>query len=191
MGNGNGNICFNSKKGAMKKIAVLGLGESICEFEKKSIMFALSIGVNDIWRKIETDYVVCIDRPDRFTDDRLKVINESKPQRFYSQLNEWSGRPDFYRIELQPNYPNYMIQLNIPAIPKSFCSPFVAAAIAFKLHKADEIHLFGVDLLNHPNLNGRTVEKIRDHFILMRDELNKQNVSLIVHGNGALKSVTN
>lgn len=172
----------------MKKIAICGLGESITEFNGG---FDVTIGVNDIWSKHKTDYVVCIDRPDRFTPERLDVINKCCPKRFYSHLDDWKHRPDFYRIVLQPYYPTHICQLDIPAIPKSFCSPFVAAAIAFKFHDAGEIHLFGVDLVNHPHLKNDTVKKIRDHFINLRDAMKPNGVRLIVHGNGALRSVTN
>ncbi len=170
------------------KIAILGLGESIREYNGG---FDETIGVNDIWRIVHTDHVVCVDFPERFTADRLDIINKCCPKRFYSHLNEWSKRPDFHRIELQPYYPNHICQLNIPAIPKSMCSPFIAAAIAFKYHDAGEIHLFGVDLVNHPNLKNDTVAKIKTHFINLRDAMAPHNARLIVHGNGALRSVTN
>lgn len=175
------------------KIAILGLGESLDQIYTDTTIghFDLTIGVNDIWSKHKTDFVVCVDRPDRFTPERLEIINNCCPKRFYSQLDDWSRRSDFYRIKLQPDYPNHICQLGIPAIPKSFCSPFIAAAIAFKLHDAGEIHLFGVDLLTHPNLHDQTVERIRRHFINLRDALAPHNVRLVVHGNGALRSVTN
>lgn len=169
------------------RIAILGLGESIREYNGG---FDETIGVNDIWRIVKSDHVVCVDLPGRFTPDRLDVINNCCPKRFYSQLDEWSKRPDFYRIRLQQYYPTYICQLNIAEIPKSFCSPFVAAVIAFKYHDAGEIHLFGVDFVNHPHLKNDTVSKIRNHFINLRDALKPHGVRLVVHGNGALRMVT-
>lgn len=170
------------------KIAICGLGESIREFNGG---FDVTIGVNDIWRIVKTDYVVCVDRPDRFVPDRLDIINNCSPLHFYSQLDEWKHRPDFHRIELQHDYPNNIVQLDIPAIPKSFCSPFVAAAIAYKLHGANEIHLFGVDLINHPLLKTRSVERIVRHFTILRDEFIERGITFHVHGNGALRSLNN
>src|SRR5664279_4032813 len=127
-------------------ISVLGLGSSLGLYKKSGI----SIGVNDIWSRVKTDYVVCLDLKERFTPERLSVIENCKPVKFYSifplkdkpQENDWSDRPDFEKIELQPYYPNYECQINTPQLPKSFCSPFVACAIAYKHFHATEIQLF-------------------------------------------------
>ena len=114
------------------KIAVLGLGESIHEFNPE--LFDVSIGVNDIWRIVHSDHIVCVDHRERFTPERLAIIDASTPGLFYSHLPEWKHRPDYCGITLQHDYPNYICQLDIDAIPKSLCSPFVAAAIAYKFH---------------------------------------------------------
>jgi hypothetical protein len=170
----------------MKKIAVLGLGKSLALYTGAE---DFAIGVNDIWRAVQADYVVCVDRPDRFTPERLAVIKDCTPLRFYSQLPDWAGRPDYQRIELQPDYPNYTCQLHIPAIPKSLCSPFVAAAIAYKLHAATEIHLYGVDLIDHPLLDARSCGRIRLHFTQLKIALAMAGSKLITHGDGLLRSL--
>ncbi len=157
----------------MGQVAVLGLGPSLKLYNGG---YDLTIGVNDIYSKVPTDHIVCVDRPDRFTVERLKVINESTP-------------PDYFPIELQEQYPNYVCLLNIKAIPKSLCSPFVAAAIAYKLHEATEIHLYGVDLTNHPNLDKRSCERIFTHFKNLSYSLRIAGSKLVVHGDGILKSL--
>lgn len=170
----------------MGKIAVLGLGPSLELYEGG---YDLTIGVNDIWAKVQTDHIVCVDNPNRFTPERLKVINESNPVRFYTQLSTWSHRADVYPIELQEQYPNYVCVLNIKAVPKSLCSPFVAAAIAYKYHDAEEIHLYGVDLLNHPLLDKRSCERIAMHFKNLKIALRIYGCRLVIHGDGILKSL--
>jgi hypothetical protein len=170
----------------MGQVAVLGLGPSLKLYNGG---YDLTIGVNDIYSKVPTDHIVCVDRPDRFTVERLKVINESTPERFYTHLTDWQDRPDYFPIELQEQYPNYVCLLNIKAIPKSLCSPFVAAAIAYKLHEATEIHLYGVDLTNHPNLDKRSCERIFTHFKNLSYSLRIAGSKLVVHGDGILKSL--
>ena len=165
----------------MAKVAVLGLGPSLELFDPAE--FDCSIGVNDIWSKFHTNYIVCVDMPQRFTPERLKTIEESHPIKFYSQLDYWQNRQDFERINLLPYYPEYVCQLDTPALPKSLCSPFIATAIAYKYLEATEIHLFGVDMDNHPNLKGKTLEKIKLHFTLLKQELAGRGVKLIIHGN--------
>lgn len=170
----------------MSNINVLGLGDSLKLFEGGT-----SIGVNDIWSRHKTDYIVCVDRKDRFTPERLKTINESSPLKFYSQLSDWDDRRDFEKIELQIDYPNYVCQLNIKTIPKSFCSPFIACAIAYKYLEATEINVYGVDLINHPLLKADQCEKIKIHFRNLKTALRQNGCELIIHGNGILKVLNN
>jgi len=170
------------------KIAVLGLGESLGTFEGG---FDATIGVNDIWQRVQTDYVVCLDKRERFTPERLAVIDACTPRRFYTQVDEWQQRPDYVPITLQYDYPNYVCQLAPQPFPKSLCSPFVACAIAYKLHDAKEIHLFGVDLTNHPHLKDGSLEKIKRHFTNLQAALLPLGARIIVHGNGILKALNN
>jgi hypothetical protein len=168
------------------KIAVLGLGHSLNEFVPD---YDLTIGVNDIWRSIKTDVVVCLDNPSVFNPDRLKVINECTPKAFYSQMVVWDTRPDFVKIDFLDGYPDNFVQFKTPKLHKSLCSPFVACEIAYKYYFADEIHLFGVDLINHPNLNGELCNKIKLHFKNLKTALNQKGCDLIVHGDGILKNI--
>lgn len=169
------------------KIAVCGLGESIHELNVND--FDLTIGVNDIWRVVRTNYIVCVDHRERFTPERLAIIDASRPWIFYSHLPEWNKRSDFRLIQLQHDYPNYVCQLDIPALPKSLCSPFIAAAVAYANHDPREIHLFGVDLIDHPNLHESSCKRIVQHFTTFHDALRQRGVGFIVHGRGILAKV--
>lgn len=168
----------------MGKVAVLGLGSSVNLFDPAD--FDLSIGVNDIWRVFKTDVVVCVDRPQAFTPDRLRVINECRPQAFYSHAVIWDKRKDFHKIDLLPGYPDLICTLDRPGYWKSFCSPFVAVQIAYKMYAATEIHLFGVDLVNHPHLDRALCAKIKIHFRHLKQALADKGCALIVHGDGIL-----
>lgn len=172
----------------MGKIAVLGLGESLNEFARNG-GWDYTIGVNDIWSVVHTDAVVCVDERDRFTIERQRWIDNSRPQRFYSQLEYWQGRADAYPIELQEMFPDYVCQLHTKKVPKSMCSPFVAAAIAFMYHGAKEVHLYGVDMVNHPHIKDQMQAKIIKHFKALKVALAMEGCQLQVHGNGILKSL--
>lgn len=169
-----------------KVAAVLGLGPSLglfCEYPEK---FDFTIGVNDIWSKVKTDCVVCVDKKERFTPDRLRTIEECKPVKFFSHLDEWINHYGFEKIELQPDFPKYVCQINLKSIPKSLCSPFIAAVMAYKLG-ATKIHLFGVDLTTHPHLKN-DIQRIRLHFANLKIALIQNNCELIIHGDGALNN---
>lgn len=166
------------------KIAILGLGPSLKLFRGKYV----SIGVNDIWSYYKSDYVVCVDEKKRFNPDRLKVIEGSRPIKFFSQLADWNKQPGFELIKLQHDYPKYQCYLDFEDLPKSLCSPFVATAIAYKLG-ATEIHIYGVDLINHPLLKSSQVEKIKQHFENLQVALLQKGKRFIIYGDGALKSL--
>jgi hypothetical protein len=172
----------------MGKIAVLGLGKSLELFVKEN--YDLSIGVNDIWRFVNTDAIVCLDYRKVFNPDRIKYIDESKPQAFYSQIVNWDDRPDFKKIDILPGYPaERFCNLDLTGYYKSYCSPFVAVQIAWKIYKADEVHLFGVDLVDHPNLDHLLCDKIKMHFKHLKTALELKNCKMIVWGNGILKDL--
>jgi hypothetical protein len=171
----------------MGKIAVLGTGPSIIFYKaEEPYIFDATIGVNDIWKYVKTDAVVCLDKPNVFTQERLKIINECTPKVFFSQIVLWDRRNDFSKIDLQAGYPDRICDIESRLIPKSYCSPFVASVIAYKYYNAREIHLFGVDLKNHPHLNGQLCQRIRIHFKNLKYALASKGVAFIVHGDGIL-----
>jgi hypothetical protein len=168
----------------MGAIAVLGLGPSLYLFEPSK--FDISIGVNDIWKYHHSEVVVCLDKRQNFNYERIKVIDECTPKAFYSHLVIYDTRPDFVKINLAPGYPDGSCNIDTTYLQKSFCSPFVAVQIAWKYYYADEIHLFGVDLVDHPHLNNDVCIKIKTHFKNLKQSLKIKNCNLVVHGSGIL-----
>ena len=171
----------------MGKIAILGLGPSISLFNPAE--FELSIGVNDIWRFHKTEVIVCLDRKNAFSNQRYETIIRSSPEAFYSQIVNWEFMPGFRKIELTHKFPITECRLDIPQLNKSYCSPFVACQIAFKYYGATEIHLFGVDLIDHPHLNFPLCTSIKFHFANLKVALKKEGCELIVHGDGILTDI--
>jgi hypothetical protein len=166
------------------KVAVLGLGPSLDKFCPNG--FDHIIGVNDIWSRYPAPILVVLNGEFEFTPSRLKVIRESRPDVFYSQIVRWDYRPDFRKIEFLPGYPDRICFLDLPKLPKSMCSPFVACVIAWKYYNATEIHVFGVDMINHPNLNGELCRKIRVHFQNLQSALLTKNCRIAIYGDGIL-----
>lgn len=118
------------------------------------------------------------------------MINNCKPKAFYSQIVNWDTRPDFVKIDIIPGYPaDRFVDLDVRGYYKSYCSPFVAVQIAYKYYFAEEIHLFGVDMTNHPQLNGEICSKIKIHFRNLKSALLDKNCPLIIHGEGILKDI--
>jgi hypothetical protein len=159
----------------------------LAEFQPEE--FELSIGVNDIWRKVKSDIVVCLNHPKEFTYERLAIINACTPKAFYSQMVIWDERPDFKKINFIPGYPDNFVNLDLFTFHKSYFSPFVSCQIGFKLYHATELHLFGVDLLNHPVLKGELLDKCILHFSNLKTALKEKGCEFVVHGEGVLKDL--
>lgn len=159
-------------------IFVLGLGETLKFFQDFN---APKIGVNDIWSKVKTEMVVCIDRPERFTSSRLEVIRSCTPQIFFSYLDDWraSKQSSFYwKRKIKGLGKNEIFQGN--TIYHSLHSPFVACNIAYLLG-AKNIVMYGVDFISHSKLKGSsTISKIVSDFEWLRDNLSKRGVNLYI-----------
>lgn len=168
------------------KIAVLGLGPSLSLFSSK---FECTIGVNDIWSFHKTDVLVCLDHRHALGEQRSIVIDQSKPKAFYSQIVNWNHRHDFVKINFMHQYPSAVINLDVADYYKSYCSPFVACQVAYKNYNATEIHMFGVDMVNHPHLKNELCEKIKVHFSSLATALRGKGCEIVVHGQGILKDI--
>jgi len=171
----------------MGTIAVLGLGPSLSLYNPQE--YGFSIGVNDIWKYHHTDAIVCLDKHSIFAGERLMTIENSKPKSFYSQIANWSHMPGFQILDLTPHYPDREVNLGIPQIYKSYCSPFVACQVAYKYYRATEIHVFGVDMINHPHLTRDLCDKIKLHFQHLKKALENEGCKLVIFGEGILKDL--
>jgi len=197
---------------------VLGLGETVKEFRHAKNFSEQTIGVNDVWKWHMVHYLVIVDRPERFTEERKKVIYESRQHVFFSQ-HDWGvnskwcklkfdklrgsieniaepfnyGVTDENGLKEHPDYfplANNIIPDSFPC-PHSISSPFVAACIAYKLG-ATEIVLWGCDYVNHPNFkeNGK-IERVKKDFSGLKTFLDSKNIQirLGVAGSGALSEI--
>lgn len=127
----------------MPSFAVLGLGPSLNDYRGKE---KFSIGVNDIHSKVKSDYVVCVDSPGRFTEERLKTILETDCKAFYSHLDSWAGVKNFKKIEL--GYVRGKADYSSERISYGKMSPLCAMVLAVKLG-ATSLTIYGVDLTTH------------------------------------------
>lgn len=177
------------------KAAVLGLGESLKEY---SGGYDFTIGVNDIFRYHKTDYLVVVDRQERFTPERLHQISMSSPEIVFSQHEAWRNTlsKKFSKLifgnrsnldSLGDTFPYEIPEQFI--IPHSISSPFVAACIAYKLG-ATEIKLYGCDYKTHPQLSDKNkLERTIKDFTALKSELNKKSVQITCTSGSALTEI--
>jgi len=122
-------------------VNVVGLGESAKSWNGEGF----SIGVNDAFRFRPTNYLMVINAPNKFNAERLKIITESKPEKFIAHNYGWQKWfPDMEYI-VPVSFTSAMIK------DKVYCSrtsPFAAMSYAYNMG-AKEIVLWGVDFKTH------------------------------------------
>lgn len=157
----------------MPKLYILGLGESIQYFPKN--MEVDTLGVNDVYRYVQTDRLVCIDPQKRFTPERLEVIKKSTPRIFYSHLEEWSFMPGFQKIDLAP-YAGILDS----KIYHSNNSVFVGVSLGYQLGYTEMV-LYGADFRDHKLVaNQDNRKKIIDDFASLSLRLKERGVNVSV-----------
>lgn len=154
--------------------SVIGCGKSAEGWQNTPC--DLSIGCNDVRRfGFEVDWLVVVNR--HFEPIRDHVIKSSMPERFLT--NSAAYWPKFFPkaevLRMQP-YGKYLKKGHVYS---SKTSPFVAMSLAFNAH-ADTIILHGVDMVDHPNIKGKTLNyELRQYERFCR-QLNDLNTKVFV-----------
>jgi hypothetical protein len=163
-------------------INVLALGETLNLYKKDS---DITFGVNDIWGRVHVDNIVCVDPQINFSVERMQIIWQSEPKKFYTHLPEWSFMKGYERIKLRTDN---IVDFKGDAIPVSIVSPYVAVCLAYKLYEPETITLYGVDLVNHPKLQSRT-SRVKEDFRRLFEYLIFKNCKIqLASKYGALKN---
>lgn len=167
----------------IKTIDVLGLGESINKYVNTG---NITIGVNDIYKYHKVDHLLVMDKPERFTRERLKTIMLSTPKKFYSNCKEESGSYTWQNLvnNFTPIIPEKgrgnVKTLDSERYSISSNSTFTAVVLAYKLG-AKQINCYGLDFNTHPHLSSeRSLETILEHFSNLKRELDKRFVNVYV-----------
>jgi hypothetical protein len=152
-------------------IEVLGLGESLSEYKPNG---NTTIGVNDIYSRVKTDYVVCVDTFEPFTHERLRTILNTKCKGFYTHLDCWKSVQNYTEIKI-----HRVAELDSELFRYSNNSPFVACILAYKLG-AKKIILWGVDMNTHHALNGNSRDKAISDYIKLKGDLKEKGCELVI-----------
>ncbi len=158
-------------------IDIIGLGPSVAEYRPTG---ELSIGVNDAWKYVKTDILIVLDRPDRFNDERLHVIRNSRPKAFVTDLDLWEDMPNFTPIKLDERGANLEHLDNPDIYQRHVDTTYTAACCAFKMG-ASRIVMWGCDFEAHPELDHYWKDStIPGAYKILFNELSKRNCKLTV-----------
>lgn len=169
-------------------VSIVACGESAREWYKTPC--DLSIGCNDCVKfGHEVDYLVIVNAPDKFNArakngfaDRIGTITRSKPKRFFCYDAKW--KPYFPNYELLALKP-FSGSVQSGRVYKSVTSPFVAITLAFS-HGATDIILWGVDLVNHPNIKNKTLSSEVSNYKRLFDALERKHVNVWLGKSGTV-----
>ena len=159
-------------------VSIVACGPSAKEWHK--VPCDLSIGVNDCFKfGHNVDYLVVVNAPHKFepsdkngNTDRLQIIRESKPKRFFSHDRRWLKY--FANAELLTLKPVLgMARKN--RVLHSKTSPFIAVSIAFNAG-AKDIILWGIDFKDHPDIKGKLMSHELEQYRRLFASLNNQGV---------------
>ena len=126
-------------------VNVIGCGESAARWNGQGF----SIGVNDCFRYHKTNYILCINAPNKFSRERLDIIKNSRPEKFFAHNMEWKQyQPNFEFIGEHKLKPFYSGHIDGKSIYYSKTSPFSAISLARNMG-AKTIILWGVDFKTH------------------------------------------
>ena len=149
-------------------IVICGCGESLNDLERPENF--ITIGVNDVGRKFQPNYLVVVNPKNQFSGDRFKYVQNSKAEYLFTQLDLPVKHSNIVKFKLgqfggtdfsNPNVLNYTNN-----------SPYIALNLAI-LMGAKRIGLIGVDFTDIICLRNR--ENIRSRRSLKRSIRNTEN----------------
>lgn len=149
---------------------VLGLGKSIHDFKEYE---GYRIGVNDIDRYTYADRVIVVNDFKKLPE-RKHYIDSCRPMDgLWSQLNQFKGHSSYRKL----NFTAFNGVFNPKKIYFSKSSPFIALSMAISMGFT-EIVLWGVDMVDHPIIKGKTKIVELNNFDKLCSEAGKLGVRI-------------
>ena len=125
-------------------IVVCGCGESLNELTEPERF--ITIGVNDVGRKFQPDYLVVVNPRDQFSDDRFTYVTNSEADYLFTQLDLGLARENVVTFNLGTNGGADLSDVSVLHYTQN--SPYVAVCLAAFMG-ATRIGLLGVDFTDH------------------------------------------
>jgi predicted O-methyltransferase YrrM len=105
-----------------------------------------TIGVNDVGRLFNPDYLVVVNPPSQFSGDRFRYVESSRARAIFTQLDLGISHPNVVRIRLGRRGGADLSNVN--SLPYTRNSPYIALCLALHMG-AKRIGLIGVDFTDH------------------------------------------
>ena len=123
---------------------VCGCGESLNELTQPERF--VTIGVNDVGRRFQPDYLVVVNPRHQFAGDRFRYVEHSRARFIFTQLNLGLRRDNIVQVRLGRYGGTDCINASVLHYTRN--SPYVALCLAV-LMGARRVGLIGVDFTDH------------------------------------------
>lgn len=150
-------------------IVVCGCGESLNELNQPERF--LTIGVNDVGRLFEPNYLVVVNPRDQFSKDRFQYIETSQAEYIFTQLDLGINHPNVVRFKLG-NFSGTDFSAN-DVLHYTNNSPYIALCLAI-LMGAKRIGVIGVDFTENHFFGATGMHPLAPQF----DSINEQYCKL-------------
>lgn len=129
---------------AGESLVVCGCGHSLSQFAAPERV--VTIGVNDVGRLFDPDYLVVLNPPGQFARDRFEHVQRSRAKAVFTHLDLNIGHPHIVRFRLGQRAG---VDLSHPdVLPYTRNSPYLALCLALHMG-ARRIGVIGVDFTEH------------------------------------------
>jgi len=125
-------------------LLVCGCGSSLSQLVAPERV--VTIGVNDVGRLFDPDYLVVLNPRQQFTGDRFRYVEQSRAKAIFTQLDLGISHPHVVRFRL--GYKGGTDFSDADSLPYTRNSPYPALCLAVHLG-ARRIGLIGVDFTDH------------------------------------------
>lgn len=168
----------------MEACNILGCGQTATNWDGSGY----SIGVNDVGKYgIKTDRLIVVNSLTKW-QDRRKIVLDSRPKDgLYSQIASFTHHPNYKHIGSMQRWKEGLLKKGV--LYHSSSSPFIALSMAHNMG-FKEIVLWGVDMVDHPNLKNNTLRKELRMFETFCKALLKEGTKVYIGTSfGALKDI--
>jgi hypothetical protein len=140
---------MNKLKGFRKihqdsSIVVCGCGESLNDLAEPERF--ITIGVNDVGRRFQPNYLVVVNPPNQFSGDRFRFVETSQAEYVFTQLDLGINHPNIVKFQLGTFGGTEFFAKDVLHYTNN--SPYIALCLAI-LMGARRIGLIGVDFTDH------------------------------------------
>lgn len=163
--------------------SVIGCGQTVTLWDGSGY----SIGVNDCWKyNITTDRLIVVNSLTKWQDRRSIVLRSRPKDGLYSQIASFNHHPNYKHIGPMQRWRS---TFKPGTLYHCSTSPFIALSMAHNIG-FKEIVLWGVDLVDHPNVKGNSLKKEVMYFESFTKALGKQGTKVYLGTDfGALKDI--